>query len=361
MRRVSIKSVEMAIIHLSSPHLSSLHFRQTPNGDGVWEDHQFILDDPDHKADWLVVYDRPAAALSTRVPKERRILMVSEPPEFQNYTQGFLDQFGTVYSPQALEMARDKSVEGQSALPWFYGMEVGGNDHGDISKNWDDLLAPTKTLDERQWELTAICSDKKQTKNQIRRLRFLKILKELLGDRLRIFGRGFEVLDDKAEVIESSQHHLVLENNLLPLGWTEKMADPVLGGSFPFHGGSEQISKDFDPAGLVWIDMTQPYASAQKILEFLDSRKAFTAEASQAMQANKQRLMQEHNLFAVIVALVQSKNAVGGVALSSNEDGKADAQMITWSKQPRWKRLFRKPKFINRLTWEIEVRLFERG
>src|SRR5690242_13571878 len=95
--------------------------RQTPKGDGAWENLTFLLNEPETPYDWLVVYDEPPQALKTTVPREKRILFITEPPGIKTYPKAFLAQFGTVVSPYDLPGVTGRFVRRQTALPWHYG------------------------------------------------------------------------------------------------------------------------------------------------------------------------------------------------------------------------------------------------
>ncbi len=345
----------MTCIHLSSPHASRAWFRQTPNMDGCWNGLQFCLEDPEHEAEWLVAYDRHQDPLETRVPKARRVLVISEPPDFQAYSKAYLNQFGIILSSYKIKDFHGLTRITQTALPWFYGMNVGADEPMPISKDWQSLQQPTRPIGERTFEITAICSTKSQTKNQVRRLRFLRLLKAELGDRLKIFGRGFDPLTDKAEVIDNSRYHLALENNLIPHGWTEKTADTILGGAFLIHGGSPAIADEFDKDGLLWIDLTRPREAVQRISQCLEADRARDDRAINAMQANKERLMHEHNLFAVLNKMVidLSPDLAESPALAKPEP-------ICWFKPSRLSRSFKLPRAVKRLLWRMEIALLER-
>ena len=115
----------------------------------------------------------------------------------------------------------------QVALPWMYGLDF---ERPQEAYQWDALAADRAVP--HKGELSVVCSTKNMNINQSRRIRFLSMLKEALGDRITLYGRGFRPIADKREAIDGYRYHLVLENNLLKDGWTEKLADPILGGGF---------------------------------------------------------------------------------------------------------------------------------
>jgi hypothetical protein len=58
--------------------------------------------DDAHTSDWLFVTDSPYDNFRTRIPRERRILFLSEPPVIEEYQKSYLDQFGILVSPSLL-------------------------------------------------------------------------------------------------------------------------------------------------------------------------------------------------------------------------------------------------------------------
>ena len=75
-----------ATIHAAWPWM-----RQTEDGNGALGRAQFVLPPPTARSPssletasaWLVVVDEAPAGFSTTVPRERRILFVTEPPEIK--------------------------------------------------------------------------------------------------------------------------------------------------------------------------------------------------------------------------------------------------------------------------------------
>ena len=81
-----------ATIHAAWPWM-----RQTEDGNGALGRAQFVLPSPashsfsslptsaETSSAWLVVFDEAPVGFSTTVPRERRILFVTEPPEIKKY------------------------------------------------------------------------------------------------------------------------------------------------------------------------------------------------------------------------------------------------------------------------------------
>ncbi len=345
-----IQPLTRTIVQLTSNNNLEFFFRQTPQGDGVWEDTQFNLVNGRYHADWLIAYDEPNKICETDLPKARRILFRTEPKSIKYYSSDFLNQFGAVVSIDENSSFDGQTILSQVALPWMYGLDF---ERPEEAYTWD-ALAADKAIPQKG-ELSVVCSTKNMNVNQSRRLRFLTMLKEALGDRMTMYGRGFRPIADKREAIDGYRYHLVLENNLLADGWTEKLADPILGGVFPISAGSPNLGDYFNPEGFASIDITKPRQAVAQVLDILD--RDIAAEAVEVMKENKQRLMQQHNFFSLCSRVIKTIEASqGGRDIQRLES----AYSFRPNRMPKWKKLGSVPKPLRPLSRKIYLSLFER-
>lgn len=289
----------MPTVRLVSAHDLRFLLRQTPAGDGLWGSLR-VTTGPDPAHDWLLVVDAPPKGLTSDLPGERRIVMLTEPPAVRDYPLAYLAQFGTVIGPAAPPGFTGRVIGGHPCMPWFYGLGLAAGAEPRILRDWATLWAGPASP--RTGLISAVCSTKLRTPDHIRRLRFLRLLGGTLGTDLTVFGRGFRPLGDKAEGIDGFRYHLVLENNLDPGFWTEKLADAILGGAFPIVAGGGGLSRWFDPAGFAEIDLRRPRASVEQVKALLAADPAAKPEVQAAMAANRERLMTRHQLFPVLAA-----------------------------------------------------------
>ena len=269
-------------------------FRQTPNGDGRWRETHFVRDN-DERADWLVVYDDLAEPLPTRVPWPQRIVILSEPPKLKRYPLRYLQQFGAVVGPVPVSSAyKGRLIWQHPALLWHYGASWKDG----TARGWDDLSRhPVKTR-----RISVVASGKNWRPEYKARLRFVQKLKDVLGDELDVFGRGIRSVDDKAEAIAPYRYHVVLENNAVDHFWTEKLADAYLGEAFPIYSGGGELARYFDPRSFATIDVSDPEAAVSTVVKVLADDPA--SRVQPLLQAMHERLMNEHNLFAVCERIV---------------------------------------------------------
>lgn len=272
--------------------------RQTPGGDGQWGDCRFHLNAGIDRADWLVAYDEIKEPVRCAVPRSRRVLIVSEPPGMKDYSPQYLNQFGILVSPMRIAGFSGEWLQDQPALPWFLGLDMASTAPL-LPCRFDYHALRSMPPPPKIPALSAVISTKSKLAKHRRRVEFVLALKQHLGDRFRLFGRGFQEIDDKAEAILPYSHHLVIENNDEDSFFTEKLADALLGWSFPLFSGCKDIGRFFDPAALVPVDIDSPDAIAT-----IDAALR-QAPPIEAIAAARLRLIDHHNVFALAARIFE--------------------------------------------------------
>ena len=104
-----------------------------------------------------------------------------------------------------------------------------------------------------------------------RRLRFVRRLKAVLGDRLDVFGDGHRKIGLKADAILPYKYHLALENTVMPAYWTEKVADAYLGFALPLVSGPPDLARWFPADSFVPLDLDDTPAAIETVVSAIDS------------------------------------------------------------------------------------------
>lgn len=247
--------------------------------------------------DWLVVYGDVDDGFKTRVPRERRIILMSEPAEVLSYRPGFLDQFGTVLGPQTLRHKHDgKVVRTPPGVGWFYGVEF--SETGARVRNTADELLALRPAPGKVPRLTTVLSRKTKTRMHRERLAFAERLKGELGDDFVIYGKGFQPIADKAEVIDGFRYHLALENCMVADCFTEKLFDPLIGWALPVYAGCPNV-EDYLPAeSFVRIDIDRPAQAIATIRDLL-ARDPWETHLLAIARA-RAKVIGELNIFALL-------------------------------------------------------------
>lgn len=290
-------------VFLAGTYSPVLMLRQTPGGQGVWQSLRFCTEDPEGSADWLAVMDEPRGLIHTTIPRERRILFVTEPDDFKSYPLSYLNHFGAVVSPTKLPGYEGRHIKQQPGLPWWLGA-------GDYSAHrnaplYEELLKMQPP--EKIFPLSVICSTKRQLKGHRKRVEFVKYAKKYFGDELHWFGRGLREIDDKQEAILPYRYHIVLENNFIDHFWTEKLADSYLGYAFPLYSGCKNIGDYFPEKSFMQIDIGDP-KGAVRIIKSVLSTDPWNARIDLLKEA-REKLLREHNFFNLCETIVREVEA----------------------------------------------------
>lgn len=281
--------------------------RQLPSNAPVWGNCEFSFDWNDNDYDWLVVYDdlppiagerRSRRCEPLECPKEQTILVTTEPESIKSYFTGYTSQFGQVLTSQPdWALAHPNRIYQQPGLRWFYGVSR------ESAQSYDQL---SEHLDEdaKSYRIGTVCSAKQQTHTlHDKRYRFTQQLKELIPD-LEVFGRGVREIDDKAESIAPFKYHLAIENHIATHHWTEKLADPFLGEALPFYVGAPNAADYFPEESFIALDINNPTASAEIIRRAIENDEY--SKRKPAILEAKKRVLQQHNLFALLSNYIQS-------------------------------------------------------
>lgn len=240
----------------------------------------------------LAVYDDLGDDIKTGLPRERRMVMLSEPPGIKVYRRRYLDQFGIVFGPVDPQLDSVRWITSQPALPWFYG--VGFSSGGRCIANLDLATLAAQPPSAKSATISVVISTKRRLAMHRQRLELVAALKEHLGSRLHVFGTEFAPIADKADAIAPHAYHLVLENNAIDHFWTEKTADAFLGWALPVISGCKNLGDYFPAGSFVPIDVTDIGGTADRIRVLLDSNE-WEARLP-AIRAARERLIAEYEL-----------------------------------------------------------------
>jgi hypothetical protein len=160
------------------------------------------------------------------------------------------------------------------------------------------LALSTEVLPAKKKKLSVICSMDSRLPGHQKRLKFLRLLKEELGDEMDWFGRGISPIDDKWEGLADYHYHLCMENSVLDNYWTEKIGDAFLAGCVPIYWGAPNISAYFDPRGFEVIDIERSAESICRIRHIIESPPSLKRIA--AVLENRRRVMEDYSYYGLI-------------------------------------------------------------
>ncbi|EMI55778.1 transferase [Rhodopirellula sallentina SM41] len=269
----------------------------------MWEDFEFVVDRTNEDVDAWVVLENPLSDVSARCHPRNTFFVSWEPPEIRSYNRLFLSQFQWVQTCHSV--SHPGLVVSQQSQPWHLGVDA---EHGFVPvMNYDSLS--TMQRPEKTALMSVVISNKAITPAHRQRLLFVKMLKDRLGDRLHVYGRGHQTISDKWEAIGNYRYHLVLENASRPNYITEKLSDALLGFCFPFYYGAPNASEYFPVGSFEPIDIFQPENAIDIILRGIDSD--LDRHRQGDVDTARTSVLEQWNLFPMLVRLLREKMVCG--------------------------------------------------
>ncbi|MBC6443979.1 MAG: hypothetical protein GDA50_00895 [Alphaproteobacteria bacterium GM202ARS2] len=277
--------------------------RQTPKNDFVWKQTRVHLNN-EEECSWLCVFGEPPAGWTTRIPRHRRIVVITEPKSIIHHPLTYLNQFGTVINPyRRLLFYRGRWLRTHPHITWFkYGLIPLKKRHLRPTPYplWQDIKAEKK----KTKRMSVICSGKRLNRFQAQRLRFVAALRQELGTQIDFYGRDDNRIEDKADALDPYRYHIALENNQDKHFWTEKLAESYLGEAYPIHAGCKNLHDYFPRQAYTSINIFNIPSAIQKVKEVIASN-LYETNREHILEA-KRRVIKSYQLFPVIDRLVHA-------------------------------------------------------
>ena len=289
-----VMAQEIKVLIISGKEYGDKDFRQLPNYENYLvrgnRKYRFYWNSIDGDPDIVVVRNKYVKQkLTFNIAPENTILMLSEPLSVVSFSKRYCNQFGMLHSCQP-QMSHRNIVYGPALLPWFVGRNCAA------AINYDTLTS--QPLPQKTKLLSVITSNKAFTRGHQRRLDFVMKLKQHFGDKIDIYGRGFNTFDDKWDVLKDYKYHIAIENCSTLYYWTEKLSDCFLAGCYPIYYGCKNVGDYFPEKSLATIDIANPDEAIAQIEAIL---KADEYENKVPyINESKQLVLNKYNMFNLI-------------------------------------------------------------
>lgn len=269
--------------------------RQLPINDPLFEGVSFVYNKDVEECDFWFVYDKLAKEESCVCAPENIYFFAGEPPTVKHYRKDFLAQFAKVITCD--DSIRHKGlILSHPFLPWLAGVSFDKTIKGfrnDKFWSYDDFKLGQ--FAEKSKLVSVITSNKTLTRGHRKRLDFVFKLKDVLGDKLDIYGSGFNDIPDKMDSLKDYKYSIVIENSQHPNYWTEKIADSFLCETFPIYFGCQNLNKYFPSNSFHSIVDLKSKKGIDAVLDILNSN-TYEQNKSSLLES-KQKVLNELNLF----------------------------------------------------------------
>lgn len=273
--------------------------RQLPGTQNTWKSCKFIFDVECRDYDWLAVFHdihRDKWSFATErlaCPREKTILVTTEPSTITVYGTDYLRQFGVVLTSQEpWVISHPNVVFTQPGLIWFYGVPLSGG----RMLTYDEIAAIPPL--EKSRKISTVCSSRAgKLTLHYKRVRFTERLKGDIPE-LEQFGHGVNPMSDKAVALDAYEYHIAIENHVYPHHLTEKLPDSFLGYTLPFYHGCPNAANYFPKDSFIPIDF-EDYERTRDIIRNTIANDEYKDRLPYIIEARR-RVLEEHNLFAVL-------------------------------------------------------------
>lgn len=279
--------------------------RQTHNHSGVsvCGKYKFYVNEMIPDPDFVVIRSKSLKKKTEfNVAPENVVLATSEPYSVLAYPRDYCRQFGMVLSCQE-NLKHPGVVYTPAFVYWYAGVAFKGStpesriDY-DAFKNME---MPRKTK-----LISVVTSNKAFTQGHQDRIDFVEKLKKHYGDKIDVFGRGYNTFEDKWEVLAPYKYHIAIENSSSRYYWTEKLSDCYLAGCFPLYYGCTNTGDYFPEKGFCKIDIHDFEGSVKTIDAMIenDVREQRMAELEEC----RRLVLEDYNMFNYLARCLDRLN-----------------------------------------------------
>ena len=235
---------------------------------------------------WIIYGGLPIGNESVNVNPKNIFLITAE---FEGgYSQKFLKQFEKVITLDT-KLQADNLVYGHVGYPWF------------INNSFDELyhldnVKKTKLI-------SVIASDYSNitySRNYKIRYDFVMALKHHFGDKIDVFGRGFNTLKNKDEGLVDYKFSIAIENMPIPYNISEKLTDCFLTHTFRLYYDCPNINRFYDDKSYAKLDIMDHDYSIKLIENILETENYYENHLNHVIEAKKKYLV-EYSFQATLV------------------------------------------------------------
>lgn len=252
--------------------------RQTPGGNGYWDDIHFVLDELG-SCDYAIILNgvnEPATLECS--PRQVWALMQEPPTEFKKKVHEGNSAYFRVFT-QDNDLKGLRYVLSQPALPWH------------VNKSYDELS--NQGIPEKHRNLSWVTSNQTNLNGHKRRMKFLNLLQDKVD--FDLYGRGFNYVQDKWDGIASYKYSLAIENFQNDYYWSEKIADCFLSWTMPIYFGCTKITDYFPAEAIIQLDNIDSPDVVKEIQEI--SRSDHWEKNVEAIEYARNLVLNQYQLF----------------------------------------------------------------
>jgi hypothetical protein len=246
---------------------------QSPNGDGILGNVQFVFDER-RECDYAIIINQIAEKKHVLCDPNNIWAFMVEPAidGFFDFTTTGHDQYAKVFTTND-HLTNSKYIKTHIITGWFF------------EGSYDSIV--NHPVGRKEKDVSCISSKKSFLPGHKKRLEFVEKLKmQDLG--IDFYGHGTNPINSKWDGLYPYKFSLAIENSSLPDYWTEKISDCFMAYTIPIYYGCTNIHDYFPEGSILHIDINDVDGAVKKIKDTI---------SGDHYEKNLNALMEARNLY----------------------------------------------------------------
>jgi len=217
---------------------------------------EFKINDATSICDYWVIWGGIKKEETVLCPPENIFYITDEAHEMRFYNQEFLNQFSSIYAVRD-DLEHRSIIKIHEPQIWYFNQSF-------------DELAFLKPI-QKSKKISVVCSDLTWLQGHKNRFSFVNKLIGHFKDKIDVYGRGFNPLEDKWEALAPYQFSIAIENNQIPNYFTEKISECFLAYTVPVYFGCPNVHQYYHSNAFIDIDIFNYKRSFETIEQIIDT------------------------------------------------------------------------------------------
>ncbi len=281
----------MKIIKFNTAWAHSFFYERTPNALGIIGDYKFEINNDCNECDyWIIWGDLPPLInqLTVKCNPQNIYFITDEVHENKLFHPNFLNQFSHVLSPRN-DINKSKLIHTHELNTWLMG------------RTYDEIISEKEIIKSKK--ISMVSSDLTDLVGHKKRFAFANKLIGHFKDRLDVFGRGFNFIENKYDALAPYKYSIAIENNVHNGYFTEKLTECFLSDTMPIYYGCPNLNEYFDTESMLIIDIDDYKKSIDEIERLLEEDPY--ESKLELIKKQKRKYLSSYHIFPAIVELLE--------------------------------------------------------
>lgn len=253
----------------------------------------FEINNDCDEADYWFVWGAVREKEVVSVAHENTFFIVEEAFKERQYKQSFLNQFKHVITCRD-DIKHLGLIKHHDLGIWYF------------NKCYEELMALENI--EKSKKISVVSSDLTWLEGHKKRYAFVNKLIGHFKDRIDVYGKGFNYIEDKFDALYPYRYSVAIENNSLKNYFTEKIFECYLTYTVPIYYGCVNISDYFSSESFAHIDINDYKGSINKIERLIDDD-ALYQQYTKTILKEREKVFNQYHIFASLDKIIQNNKS----------------------------------------------------